>query len=912
MSEGGDDAGRGFGGGGLVNASAQGQSGMPASVVGVLLGRFTLRHWRGQPVRTVLLLLLLSLGVAVFLSIRLANRAAVASFANFAGVFSQQMDATILAPAGLLPESLLKTLRDASSVEGTDVTAGVELIPIVETVCAQSRSGEEGRIGGGSTFTLLGVDLVAMQNFAAEQRLDRHWLDQGKPGQEEGEDGLGRLLRRRDAVFCSSKLAAKAGLKVGSSLRVVVNERTLALAVAGIIPGRADQPESPSGLLVMDLPALQAISGKEGRLDRIECVFPKAARQGVNRDTVLERLRLACGATATVRTPESRRLAAELMTRGFRLNLTILSLIALLVGLYLIFQALDASVVRRRGEIAVLRALGVRDSEVRRAWFWESVLLGVGGGVCGVAGGWALAQGTVRAVSQTVNALYYANNAEAAGLHTGEAVAAFFLAVGCSIVAGWIPSKRAAATPPAQLWARGGGVLASPSQERSRTWAGWGMFAAAVGLAFCPPVSFADGTHFALAGYWSALLGVVGAGMIAGDGLRFAAWLGARVSRHSASRQLANSHLRLPTSRHRWAAAGLLCAVSMTGGMSVLVGSFERSVGTWITHLLQADLYLTSDANQSATAYNRISAATWKEITQDPVVADWDALLLVPVEYRGGNIRLAGTNLGFYQRRNQFSWLQAPKTAEIFDSKRNAGLCAVSESFSERFRVGCGDVIRVPTPAGMKGLEVAGVYTDYGDDQGVVMVDRMHAREWFETEDVSTLSLVLGSGADAEGVRAKLKGKYSGLAVFTNTHLRGEVMRIFKQTFAITYALEAIGVVVALAGLGITLASILAERRAELTTLRALGMSRNDITQMAAWEGALLAFGGTAGGLVTSLGLGALLIFVINKQTFGWTLLPAVPGRALFVLGLVVPIAGALVAAVVGRYSADLPVDRAE
>jgi putative ABC transport system permease protein len=212
----------------------------------------------------------------------------------------------------------------------------------------------------------------------------------------------------------------------------------------------------------------------------------------------------------------------------------------------------------------------------------------------------------------------------------------------------------------------------------------------------------------------------------------------------------------------------------------------------------------------------------------------------------------------------------------------------------------------------MKGLEVAGVYTDYGDDQGVVMVDRMHAREWFETEDVSTLSLVLGSGADAEGVRAKLKGKYSGLAVFTNTHLRGEVMRIFKQTFAITYALEAIGVVVALAGLGITLASILAERRAELTTLRALGMSRNDITQMAAWEGALLAFGGTAGGLVTSLGLGALLIFVINKQTFGWTLLPAVPGRALFVLGLVVPIAGALVAAVVGRYSADLPVDRAE
>jgi putative ABC transport system permease protein len=864
-------------------------------------------------VRTILLLLLLSLGVAVFLSIRLANRAAVASFANFAGVLSQQMDATILAPAGTLPESLLRTLRDASSGKGTDATAGVELIPIVETVCAPPRSVEDGGIGARSTFTLLGVDLVALQNFAAEQRLDRHWLDQTPQKQGRGgEDGLGLLLRRRDAVFCSSKLAEREGLVVGSSLRVVLNDATLALEVAGIIPGRADQPESPSGLLVMDLPALQALSGKAGRLDRIECVFPKAAHEGANRERVLERLRAACGTTATVRTPESRRLAAEVMTRGFRLNLTILSLIALLVGLYLIFQALDASVVKRRGEIAVLRALGVRDSEVRRAWIWESVLLGLGGGVCGVAGGWALAQGTVRAVSQTVNALYYANNAEAAGLHAGEAVAAFFLAVACSVVAGWLPSKRAAATPPAQLWAQGGGVLTSQSQERSRTWVGWGMLAAAVGLAFCPPVGFSDGTRFALGGYWSALMGVVGAGIVAGDGLRFAAWLGAQVSRRSAPRQIANSHLRLPTSRHRWAAAGLLCAVSMTGGMSVLVGSFERSVGTWITHLLQADIYLTSDANQSATAYNRISAATWKEITRDSDVADWDALLLVPVEFGGSSIRVAGTNLDFYQRHNQFSWLKAPKKEEIFDAKRNAGLCAVSESFSERFHAGCGDVIRVPTPSGVRVLEVAGVYTDYGDDQGVVMVDRVHAQEWFGTGEVSTLSLVLRQGKEAESVRARLRAEHPGLAVFTNTHLRGEVMRIFKQTFAITYALEAIGVVVALAGLGITLASILAERRAELTTLRALGMSRSDITQMAAWEGALLALGGTLGGLVTSLGLGALLIFVINKQTFGWTLLPAIPARALLVLGLVVPLAGALVAGIVGRFSADLPVDRTE
>ena len=136
-------------------------------------------------------------------------------------------------------------------------------------------------------------------------------------------------------------------------------------------------------------------------------------------------------------------------------------------------------------------------------------------------------------------------------------------------------------------------------------------------------------------------------------------------------------------------------------------------------------------------------------------------------------------------------------------------------------------------------------------------------------------------------------------------------MRIFRQTFAITYALEAIGVIVALAGLGITLASILAERKAELTTLRALGMSRKEIAAVAAWEGTLLALAGTLGGLLCSFGLGALLIFVINKQTFGWTLQPSLPTAQLLLLGFCVPWCGAVVAWFVGRQISELPSETA-
>jgi putative ABC transport system permease protein len=204
------------------------------------------------------------------------------------------------------------------------------------------------------------------------------------------------------------------------------------------------------------------------------------------------------------------------MTRGFRLNLTILSLIALLVGLYLIFQSLDAAVVRRRSEIAILRALGVGEKQLQWAWLGEALLLGVGGGILGVLLGWGLAQGSVRLVSRTVNALYYANNVEAARLDTSEAAVAVLLAIAVSMFAGWIPAKQAAAVPPAQLLAAGTGTL-SKHRRFPQSAIGATLLALALAFAFAPPIPLSQGGRFPLAGYLAALLGVIGAGLVAGS-----------------------------------------------------------------------------------------------------------------------------------------------------------------------------------------------------------------------------------------------------------------------------------------------------------------------------------------------------------------------------------------------------------
>jgi putative ABC transport system permease protein len=848
---------------------------------------------------------------------RLANRAAVASFTQFAEVLTQQTDAVLIPRAGMLAESVLERIREARRAE--EALAGLEeIIPLVETSAALPRTAVEREQGIGSrtAFTLLGVDLIALQNLATSKNLDRSWFSQGNPEvhnvQEDG--GLWALLERPNAVFCAQTLAEEEGLKVGSKWPLIVGERTLEFEIAGIIPSRPDQPAAPKNLLVMDLPALQRLSEKEGRLDRIEFLLDRETRLAPARaQRTLAALAHALGPVGDVRTPESRRAAAEVMTRGFRLNLTILSLIALLVGLYLIFQALDAAVVKRRTEIGILRAMGVTAEEVRWAWLWEALLLGLAGGIVGIFGGWALAQGTVRAVSQTVNTLYYASNTTAAALHLDEALGALLLAVLSSLAAGWLPAKRAAATPPAQLWAQGNAGATSPRQRAASRWI-WGACLAggAVALAFCPPLMLEGGTPFSLAGYASAFLGVLGVGVLAGESLSVAGWLISLWKITSPALRLANSHLRQPSSRHRWAVAGLVCAIAMTGGMAILVGSFETSVNGWIRHALQSDIYITSDANQNASANSHMAATAWKQITSDPLVTDWDGMLINRIELPDGPIRLNGTDMSFAKRHNPLLWLDPPREDTVFASEQNEGLCLVSESFTARHRVQRGGTVKVPTPTGERTLRIAGVHTDYGDDKGIILVERSHMQRWFETDQISTLALVLKPGTDAEAFRAKTRAAYPGLAVYTNAHLRAEVIRIFQQTFAITYALEGIGVLVALAGLGTTLASLLAERRAELTTLRALGMTHAEIAWVAAWEGILLSVIGTLAGLVASGGLGALLVYVINKQTFGWTLQLTPPVQPLLLLALLIPASGAIVAWLAGRWGADLPADRAD
>ena len=417
-------------------------SGQPNQVRWILWSRFSWRHWRYSLISSMLLLCILAVGVAAFFSIRLANQAAVESFRSFTGLITSQSDGIVSAPAGTLPDATLLELRGILKDEP------VNLVPVLEATAAAPKTDENEALGSRANYQLLGLDLASIANVSSADSAGSGWFESSTSSQKQlSTNRLGNVLRDSRAVFVSKALAARDHLEAGSLLPLLVNEHPVQLEVAGIIPSNPNQPEAPMNLLIMDLPALQKVTDKPGQLDRIELLMepgPQRAERWRRIESILESSPSTVPRAWTVTSPADRREAASMMTRAFRLNLTILSLLALLVGLYLVFQGLDGAVIRRRNEIAILRSLGVTSHQIQNAWLVESGAIGLAGGMLGLCLGWLGAQVAVKMVGKTVNALYYSTSVNSAAFDLGEAAMALGVSVISSLIAGWIPARVAA------------------------------------------------------------------------------------------------------------------------------------------------------------------------------------------------------------------------------------------------------------------------------------------------------------------------------------------------------------------------------------------------------------------------------------------------------------------------------------
>lgn len=843
----------------------------------------TLRHWRRSPGSHAVLVLLLGVGVAAFLGIRLANRSATAGFEVFTESLGGGAPVTVESGAGVIPEGALRGIREAF---------GLRSVVLLPSVVSSVRLGEAG-------VDVVGVDVVAVRNLTGTGPAEGELMAEGA--------GVGEVfreaLRGEGVLLVSPTAAGRFGVSVGDELELVSDAGVFGWRVGAVLPEGVDRG---AALFLADLRTVQERSGRAGSVDRVDVFFPEGTEWS-EADRAAVEAALPAGLLLT--TPGEREAVSQTLSAAFRMNLSALSMLALLVSVYLILQSLDAAVVRRREEIAVLRSLGVRPGEIRAAWMLEALTLGVAGSMVGVVMGVGLARVSVGAVTQTLGNLYVQGQSRGALWSWGEVLAAAGLGVGASVVAGWLPARDAALTPPAHSLGRGGRALAIQLLDHPL----YGVLALGLGgvCLLLPPVVLGNGVRFPLFGYLGATGFAVGMSILACllPGRVAGAVQGGR--RGDAMLRLAVSQLRQLSGRHKLALAGLMIASAMAGGITLLVHSFRGTVTEWLGGQLEADLFVSAKGFQHPGSAVRIPRETREALLAHGAVAEGEYALMRRIRYGGQSAVLVG--LSPRGAGGERMWLKRPAGGlGVLREGGEAVPLLVSEPWMRRFGTGVGDAVRIEAGGRVLSGVVRGVFADYANEHGSVVADAGVVAEFLGEDRTATLGLYLREGEDVRAVRDELQAAFPALNVRDQRGLREEVFRIFQQTFSVTTALKLIGVAVAVAGLALSQVSLFLERRGELRVLKELGCGRGELMRCGAWESGILALTGGVAGLGTALGLGWILIYVINRQAFGWTLQYAVPWGSFAGFLVAVVLAGAAAGGLAGRQAATLPVENEE
>ncbi|HTW83126.1 MAG TPA: FtsX-like permease family protein [Candidatus Sulfotelmatobacter sp.] len=816
-----------------------------------LLRALVLGPWRADRLRSLVTLVAVALAVAIGLAIDLADATAIASFASSVDVVSNHVTLQVLGIGSGFDE---RALLRVQAVPGVELAAPA----IEDTLTVGVRRGDP---FGGEVLRVLGVDLLRPLPGVAPP-------PQATPGSPGATAVDPWVLVNGHGALVSAALAARHRWRVGQTIHALAADRAVVLRLAGIVPSGSVRIDS--SVVFVDVATAQEVFGKIGLLDRIDCVVAPARLAAVQRA-----LEAVVPAGARVVRPATRTREIERMLQSFRLNLEALAWIALLVGMYLVYNAVAISVVQRRAEIGTVRALGASRAAVFRTFVAEGALLGGAGSLAGLALGAALATLAVGAVSRTVDSLYVASHADRVLFTPGPFVLAFALGVLASVVAAAVPALDGAATPPAIAMRARGFERPRRGIARRATLVALGCFGLA---AACARVPALDGVP--VFGYAAGLLLIAGGSLLAPAGVLLLARAGRALSARRPIVALAAANVGGAPLRVAVAVASLAIAIAMMVAVGVLVASFRTTVVAWANETLRADLFVRPLALGDASTDARFSAGVVRAIARVPGVASVSTFRAVTIPYGGRLTTLGATDLAQLGRSGpQLRLLGGARAAQLARAVPGTRDVLISEPFASKFGVGTGDRIALPTPSGVTSFTVAAVYNDYSSDGGVVLLDRRTFVRLFHDDAVNSIAIDASPGVDLDHLRTAV---YRAVAphrvlVETNRELRALVVQVFDRTFAITYALDVIAIAIAVLGVVSTLFALVLERRREFGILRYLGLSTGGVRATVLTEAAGVGLLGAGLGVGLGFVLSLLLIFVINRQAFGWLIELHVP-----------------------------------
>jgi putative ABC transport system permease protein len=828
--------------------------------------------WR-HPLLGLLNILSVALGVAVFLATQIANQSANRAFAASVDLLAGKAELEITSPSRQLPETILPRVTAAAEIAGaTPLVHG--FLPL--------------RDFPGDYLEILGIDIFTNAPFRTfdPANFDASSFD------------IERWLGRPNTIAVSEEFVRQHSLKPGDKIRVRAAGREAELEIGFLM--RKDDSFDPH-FAAMDIGWAQELFGRRGELNSIQLKL----RNPRERDAAIAALRPILPQDARVAAPSRRTEEVEKILGGFQLNLALTSLVSLFVGMFLIYNTVSASVVRRQHEIGILRSLGVTRREVRMLSLGEAIVLGGIGSFLGLLGGVALARVLTAAVSTTISSLYVLVSVRELALPPWMFGLAWGAGVASVILSAWFPARQAARQKPVE--ALHGGMRIERSELPSLNWLLGGLACLSVSAIF---------SWLALSTGPRWLSFVAAFGVIAGFSLlvprlmfRLSRSAGdlcrARRSRGRKVRmetELAAANLRRALLRNSVTVAALAIAVAMTVGVSVMVFSFRKTVEAWINQTLLADLFITPAANEAFGDSAFFPPGAFEFLARHGAVETADTFRAVEVPMGETDVMVAVIT----GARREFQFFHGDR-ATLMRRFQEEPCVFVSESFARRHRVRENDVLPFATPEGPRSFAVAAIFYDYTRDQGVVYLSAANFVRFWHDNRVHSVAVYLKNGHPAEEVMEAFRSQFGGsgqFAIFSNQSLRKRIFEIFDQTFAVTYVLLAISIFVAVTGIFLSLTILIAERSRELAILRAIGGSAGQVRRLLFTETAMLGLVAAGVGLVCGLCLALVLTGVINRVFFGWTIHLAFPWRNLAWTPVWILVA-AIIAAIVPAWRAS-------
>ena len=806
-----------------------------------LFFRLIVRPARREPARSLLLVLAVALGVSVVLAIDLASSAAAGSFRSSMETLAGDNDLEVTAVGGV-----------ADQIVGqlAILPYSIRVSPRIEDHATVVASGE--------TVPLIAIDVVAEANSHKDQQAQNQNVDSRKI-ETPKIDGF-KHINDADAIWTTRQLAGK----VGDKITLLINDQKRDYTVRGFVPESA---QVNGNVVLMDIAAAQNATGKAGHVDRILLKVPE--QPGF--DVWQQKLRAVLPSGVELNAQGSQTAANRRMLSAFRWNLGILSYVALLVGAFLIYNTISVSVVRRRADIGTIRALGASRNTILAAFLAEAAVFGFVGAVLALPLGRLMATGAVRLLATTVDALYISSRPGSLSLSGESVVLALVVGIGVAVVSALAPAREASLVPPTEAMARGAREYTIRVERTRDAWIALALALAAALAARFPAIAGKP-----LFGYLSALL-LIAASALAIPALVF--WITSvasttlrkfmGVEAMLASRSLAGSLRRTSV-----LVAALSTAIAMMTSVGIMVGSFRQTVITWMDSQLPADLYLRPAGDPSADRHPTIALDLTDRIARLPGVESVSRFRAYEIQYEGLPVTLgsAETNLSRFYQSSGF--LSRRPAIDVLKELLSPDAAIVSEPFANKHHAKAGDVLTLPLGEKLVKLRIVDIFYDYANERGYVILDRSTILRYLPDPSASNLAVYLAPEADLETVRNEIKASaaHSEVLIFSNRDIRHEAIRIFDQTFAITYALEAIAILVAVMGVAGALMSIVIDRRREFGLLRFLGAASSQIRKLILVEAGLIGILSNIAGVVLGVLLSLVLIFVINKQSFGWTI----------------------------------------